>query len=203
MVPVEQHEVIPDATGQPLPGTDVPRGPGAVPGRRFVLRPAPGSVAPPELDADQRAVVEHATGAMPRSALVLGGPGTGKTSTLVELVGVRAGGSHDGLRRVLVLCHGRPAAHDLRSRLVRRLGGTQAGTSVMTLHGFCLALLRRYGDPVTGGSEVRVLTAPEQDFRIRELLGWHDTTGWPTDLAQAASTRGLAGEMREIGRVHV
>lgn len=164
-------------------------------GRRFVLAPAPSGdeAAPVHLDDDQRRVVEHRG-----SAVVLGAPGTGKTTTLVEWVAARAqrSGGTGELDRYLVLTHGRAAAQALRARLVRRLGRTQTGASVMTLHGFSHALIRRYGRAGGPDTEVRLLTAPEQDFRIRELLAGHDTAGWPPDLVAAASTRGLAEQMR-------
>jgi hypothetical protein len=44
------------------------------------VRRTPVRTAPPALDADQRRVVEHPNGPL----LVLAGPGTGKTTTLVE-----------------------------------------------------------------------------------------------------------------------
>ena len=158
--------------------------------RRVILAPAPpdDEISPP-LDADQRSVVDH-----DGCAVVLGGPGTGKTSTLVEWVGVRAAVDDEGLDRYLILTHGRSAAQSLRARLVRRVGRTQTGATVMTLHGFCHGLVRRFAD--ADAAPVRLLTAPEQDFRIRELLAGHDTSAWPPDLAAAAQTRGLAGQMR-------
>src|SRR4029079_9628355 len=45
-----------------------------------LVRTAPAPVSAPVLDAAQRRVVEHAGGPL----LVLAGPGTGKTTTLVE-----------------------------------------------------------------------------------------------------------------------
>ncbi len=162
--------------------------------RNVVLVPAPASsqAQAPRLDDDQRRVVDH-----DGCAVVLGGPGTGKTTALVEWVAMRAArDGSGGLDRYLVLTHGRQAARALRSRLVRRLGRTETGATVMTLHGFCHALVRRFADPGEAAAPVRLLTAPEQDFRIRELLVGHDTSGWPPDIAAAAQTRGLAGQLR-------
>ena len=69
------------------------------------------AVAVPELDPSQRAVVDHGSGPL----LVLAGPGTGKTTTLVEAVveRVRRGLTPD---QVLVLTFSRKAAEELRSR---------------------------------------------------------------------------------------
>ncbi len=122
---------------------------------------------------------------------MVGGPGTGKTTTLVELVARRVEERGVALDRVLVLTHGRAGAHRLRSAIMQRLGRTESGTSVMTLHGLCRALVGQFG-----GGAPRLLTAPEQDFRIRELLDGLDTSGWPAELAAASGTREFAAQMR-------
>src|SRR5204862_4077440 len=66
------------------------RMPPARPAYRLV-RPAVAPSAAPALDAEQRAVVAHAAGPL----LVLAGPGTGKTTTLVESVVSRVAGGID------------------------------------------------------------------------------------------------------------
>jgi superfamily I DNA/RNA helicase len=45
----------------------------------------------------------------------------------------------------------------------------------MTFHAFCYALVRRFGneaDPESNdfGAPLRLLTGPEQEFRVREIL---------------------------------
>src|SRR5882757_5345277 len=105
----------PGATNVPaMPGAAYAMGP-SVGGYRLVRAPVVHA-APPVLDAAQRAVVEHRHGPL----LVLAGPGTGKTTTLVEAVTarVRAGTPPE---RVLVLTFSREAALDLRERLSARL----------------------------------------------------------------------------------
>ncbi|MEU3501242.1 UvrD-helicase domain-containing protein, partial [Streptomyces hundungensis] len=57
----------------------------ASPGAYRLVRTPPVPVDPPLLDAPQRRVVDHRSGPL----LVLAGPGTGKTTTLVEAVAAR------------------------------------------------------------------------------------------------------------------
>src|SRR5881227_4450743 len=102
----------------------------APPTYRLVTEPLPPP-RPPVLDEHQRAVVEHPGGPL----LVLAGPGTGKTTTLVEAVARRVEG---GLSpdEVLVLTFSRKAAQELRDRITARLGTTTAGPSAWTFHAF-------------------------------------------------------------------
>lgn len=170
---------------------------GAMAERRFQL--APPRVLdeqPVWLDEHQQRVVEHRFEGGTGALLVVGGPGAGKTTTLVSSVVARAA---DGdLSRHLVLTASRPAAQDLRAELVRRCGRSQLAPKVMTVHGFCHALVRRFADPDLLGDQMRLLTAPEQEFRVRELLQGHDTSGWPQDLEAAATTRAFATEVRAV-----
>ena len=127
---------------------------------------------PPVLDPAQRAVVEHAGGPL----LVLAGPGTGKTTTLVECVVDRIERRNATPDSILVLTFSRKAAADLRTRIAARLGRTTVAPMAMTFHAFCYALVRRFADDVGGvdtpgfGTPLRLLTGPEQEFRVRETL---------------------------------
>ena len=151
----------------------------------------------PLLDAAQRAVVDHAGGPL----LVLAGPGTGKTTTLVEAVVdriERRGATPDS---ILVLTFSRKAAADLRMRIAARLGRTVITPVAMTFHAFCYALVRRFAPTEGFASPIRLLTGPEQEFRVREtLLGTLETrrTEWPSTLARAFPTRAFAGEVRAV-----
>ncbi|NJP42423.1 ATP-dependent helicase [Actinacidiphila epipremni] len=163
-----------------------------------LLRTPPAQARPPVLDADQRAVVEHRDGPL----LVLAGPGTGKTATLVEAALARV---RDGTppERVLVLTFGRRAAVDLRDRMAARgLAGMQAST----FHSFCYALLREHQSAADFQEPVRLLSGPEQDLLVRELLAGQAAleregrgrVRWPDDLRAALTTRGFADEVRAV-----
>ncbi|WNI19772.1 ATP-dependent helicase [Actinacidiphila sp. ITFR-21] len=155
--------------------------------------------APPVLDASQRAVVEHPWGPL----LVLGGPGTGKTATLVEAVAarVRAGTPPE---RILVLTFDHRAALALRERMAARLG-TQ-GPQATTFPAFSYGLLRAHQPADRYAEPLRLLSGPEQDLLVRELLAGQAGQArdgrahvrWPDDLRAALTTRGFADEVRAV-----
>ncbi|MEO6821045.1 MAG: ATP-dependent DNA helicase [Candidatus Nanopelagicales bacterium] len=158
-------------------------------------RAAPLSVLPPALDEDQLRVVAHRGGPL----LVLAGPGTGKTTTLVEAMVARLAGP-DALRadQVLGLTFGRRAAQQWREQVVARLGGGLTPT-VTTFHSFSYALVRRQADSDAFVAPPRLLSGPEQELRLRELLQGSVRDGrlaWPAQLRAALGTRGLAAEVR-------
>ncbi|WP_040479228.1 ATP-dependent DNA helicase [Longispora albida] len=147
-------------------------------------------------DPAQRTVIAHSG-----PLLVLGGPGTGKTSTLVECVAQRvAEGADPG--RVLVWAFSRRSAAALKDRISARVAsvGTVAEPLVRTPHGYAFSLLRlaasRRGDPAP-----KLITGPEQDLIIRELIRGALEDGredWPADLRPALLTRGFATELRDL-----
>ncbi|MFL6138596.1 MAG: ATP-dependent helicase [Frankiaceae bacterium] len=159
-------------------------------------RTPPHQAPPPHLDAAARAVVEHAGGPL----LVLAGPGTGKTTTLVEAVAARVARGTP-LDRILVLTFSRKAAAELRERITARLGVTTESPAAWTFHAFCYALVRAWSPPDAFGEPLRLLSGPEQDVAIRELLMGavaDGTSAWPPTLAPALPTRGFAEEVRAL-----
>jgi superfamily I DNA/RNA helicase/RecB family exonuclease len=164
----------------------------------YVLRRRTSApVDAPVLEPAQRAVVEHPGGPL----LVLAGPGTGKTTTLVETVVDRI--ERRGLRpdQVLVLTFSRKAAEELRTRITARLGRTGVLPTAATFHSFGYGLLRQFAPADLFVDPISLLSAPEQDVRLRELLvGSRDmgTVAWPEALVPAIRTRGLAHEMQAL-----
>lgn len=143
-----------------------------------------------ELDTSQRGVSEPVAGI----TCVLGGPGTGKTVTLVESVVRRV---QDGapLSEVAVLAGSRQAAQQLRRAVVGRLGQAQTQPLFTTVHGLALGLLR-LAEP-SDELPWALLRAPEQEERIRDLLA-HGRASWPASLQPALGTRGFARQLREV-----
>ncbi|MBP2405007.1 ATP-dependent helicase [Streptomyces syringium] len=165
-----------------------------------LVRTRPGPVGPPELDARQRAVVDHRDGPL----LVLAGPGTGKTTTLVEAVAERVRRGTDP-ERILVLTFSRKAAVELRDRMAARLGAAH-GLRATTFHSYCYALVRAHQDVDLFIDPLRLLSGPEQDVVVRELLAGQaeleragrEAVRWPDELRACLTTRGFADEVRAV-----
>lgn len=158
-------------------------------------RPTPAE--PIELDEDQLRVVNHRIGAL----RVLAGPGTGKTTTLVEAMAARLIGDQP-LKpdEVLGLTFGRRAALDWRDRVTVKVGGGFVPT-ISTFHSFCYALVRQFQSPEDYLAPFRLLSGPEQEARSRLLFSNSISDGnltWPTELMPAVGTRGLAEEVRSV-----
>ncbi|WP_432127032.1 ATP-dependent helicase [Streptomyces sp. bgisy082] len=186
----------PPHQGQPHPGPGRQRTPGAY----RLVRTAPAPLDPPRLDAAQREVVEHDGGPL----LVLAGPGTGKTTTLVESVAARMERGTDP-ERLLVLTFSRKAAVELRDRMAARLGGSRPPQAT-TFHSYCYALIRAHQDAGLFAEPLRLLSGPEQDLAVRELLAGQidlERNGlggirWPDELRACLTTRGFADEVRAV-----
>ena len=97
----------------------------------------------PTLDEHQQRVVDHPGGPL----LVLAGPGTGKTTTLVEAIVDRIEHRGASPESVLALTFSRKAAEQLRDRVTARLGRTTSTTMCSTFHSFAYGLIRRYSPP--------------------------------------------------------
>ncbi|MFD5538196.1 ATP-dependent helicase, partial [Streptomyces sp. NPDC127079] len=166
---------------------------------RLVRTPS-ADVHPPHLDAAQRAVVDHESGPL----LVLAGPGTGKTTTLVESVAARIARGADP-ERILVLTFSRKAAVELRDRMALRVGAARAPRAT-TFHSYCYALVRAHQDSGLFMNPLRLLSGPEQDVTVRELLAGAaelerlglDPVRWPDELRACLTTRGFADEVRAV-----
>jgi superfamily I DNA/RNA helicase/RecB family exonuclease len=165
------------------------------PAYRLIRRPLPAAAAP-RLDEAQQRVVDHEGGPL----LVLAGPGTGKTTTIVAAVADRIERRGVDPERVLVLTFSRKAAAELRERITARLRRTTREPLAMTFHSYAYALARR--EFVLAGDEPpRLLSAPEQLLEIRRMLRGEAQDGgarWPERLRPALGTRGFAEEVRDL-----
>jgi superfamily I DNA/RNA helicase/RecB family exonuclease len=165
-----------------------------------LVRRASEAAAAVQLDRSQQAVVDLVAAPGHGPLLVLAGPGTGKTTTLVEAVAARVAAGTDP-DRVLTLTFSRKAAGELRTRIAGRLGETVMAQSAWTFHAFAYALAGETRPPEDAGRPLRLLSGPEQDVVVRDLLAGDVAEGsvaWPHELAVALRTRGFADEVRAL-----
>lgn len=164
------------------------------------MRPARAATAGvPRLDGAQAEVLLLADGA---SAAVLGAPGTGKTTVLVEAVAERVAQRGYATDEVLALSASRTAATALRDRIALRLGVPTNGPLARTATSLAFQLVGERARRL-GAEPPRLLTGGEQDQIIAELLSGHmeDGTGphWPEPLVdEVRALRGFRTELREL-----
>ncbi|MDV7352601.1 ATP-dependent DNA helicase [Rhodococcus oxybenzonivorans] len=138
---------------------------------------------------------------------VLGGPGTGKTSLLVDVAVDRITGGEDP-EHVLVLTQSRRAAGRLREEITAALlgQGEQHGARatreplVRTVHSYAFAVLRLQA-AAHGNPPPRLITGAEHDAVLREMLHGDIADGahlWPERLRPALGLGGFAVEVRDL-----
>jgi superfamily I DNA/RNA helicase/RecB family exonuclease len=152
------------------------------------------------LDPSQRAVVELADGV---SAAVLGAPGSGKTTTIVEVVADRILNRGFDPRSVLVLAASRAAATTLRDRLAVRVGVPTDGPLARTAASFAYEIVG-VAARAAGHTPPRLVTGAEQDADLAALLEGHLAdrgTGpaWPDPLTpEVRRTARFRSELRDL-----
>lgn len=166
------------------------------PGVRLVA-PASRTPVPLRYDDAQREVIDHAHGTL----RVIGGPGTGKTTVVAEAAArrLRDGAPADSL---LVLTLGRRAAARLRDEISRRSQVALQSPPVRSFESFAWGVLDRARRSRPEWGRPRLITGPEQELIIRELLAGaldgEGATAWPPRLRAALTTRGFARELRDV-----
>jgi superfamily I DNA/RNA helicase/RecB family exonuclease len=158
-----------------------------------------GALGARAIDERQRSVVDLP---VTTSGVVVGAPGTGKTTALVERVCalVEAGVHPD---EILVLTPSRVTATALRDRLALAVGRATSGALARSVASFAFQLVR--ATAVARGDEPpQLLTGPDEDQLVGDLLqGDADDEdagsgrGWPEWLSPGIrSTKGFRTEVR-------
>lgn len=162
------------------------------------MRRGAASVSP-VLDASQERVVSAVLAGGP--SVVLGAPGSGKTTTVVEAVVARvADGTPAG--EVLVLAPDRWAASSMRDRITARLDRTVVEPVARTAAAYAFSLIR--ADAAARGEPApRLITGPEQDAILADILAGHAAgegrdPGWPSWLRESLELRGFRHELRDL-----
>ena len=130
--------------------------------------------------------------------IVLGGPGTGKTATLVETV-VSLIKSDVDPNSILVLTYGRERASELRDKIVIQSGANAFEPIVRTFHSLAFSIINTQVE--ADDPKYVLISGAEQDSFIRELLANPEHSPqvkWPKVLEPALSTKGFARELRDL-----
>lgn len=155
-----------------------------------------------DLNDDQRRAAQHRGTPM----ILRGGPGTGKTSTLIANALSRIEEGQDP-NSILMITYGRERASELRDAVALHTTVAMNEPLARTFHSLAFSILKMkmsVDDP-----EPILMSGPEQDFYIRQLLEGDlanlDESGvsyWTPDLvdpkAPAIATRGFARELRDL-----
>lgn len=154
---------------------------------------------PIALDPSQHAVVRLPDRA---SAAVLGAPGSGKTTTITELVADRILNRGWGADEVLVLSSSRLTASAHRDLLALRVGVPTTGPLARTAASIAFEMAA-VGAAAAGGAVPRLITGGEQDADFAQLLAGHEAEGtgppWPHPLGpEVRALRGFRTELREL-----
>ncbi|WP_289233004.1 ATP-dependent helicase [Barrientosiimonas endolithica] len=160
-------------------------------------RAAELGAAPPLLDEVQQRAVDATDPVL----LVRGAPGTGKSLVAVEMVAA-AVARGVAPEHCLVLSPTRQAAAALRDRVTARLAGTTSEPLSRSHQALGFGLLRQAA-ALRGDPTPRLLSGPEQDVVLRELLAGYaagdaPSPPWPVDLREALGTRGFRAELRDL-----
>lgn len=132
--------------------------------------PAPTSdTAKKAYDEFQRAAIEA-----PTPALIVAGPGSGKTSTLIGRAEYIIRDLGVSAPRVLALTFSRKAAQEMEERLQQALNVDPARApsslpEVSTFHAFCANLLRQYGTLVGLREDFMLIDEAEGYFLLRQM----------------------------------
>ncbi|WP_247826635.1 ATP-dependent helicase [Arthrobacter antioxidans] len=138
--------------------------------------------------------------------LVLGAPGSGKSSLLTDLAVARIGGGAVEPEGLLLLGPTRAASTRLRDELTAKLDRSISTAPARTWASYAFDLIRRAraeGRTPAITRAPRLLSGAEQDLIIKELLSGHGRDGapaldWPSGLALALPTRGFRQEIRDL-----
>jgi len=132
----------------------------------------------------------------PGRTAIFGGPGTGKTTTLIRSALARVESGFDP-SSLLILTYGRERASDLRDEIARGAQSTSFEALARTFHSLAFSILNeklRPEDPT-----YILISGAEQDAYIKDLLSNdHVEIDWHADLDQARKTRGFIREVRDL-----
>ena len=137
-------------------------------------------------------------------AVVLGGPGTGKSSLLIDAAvqHIVAGGKAE---EIMFVAPSKEAASQLREQIFQRVATQDnyatKGAIIRSVHAWAFALLRSIR-LAEGRQAPRLITGAEHDIEIRTLLRGMiqdgETAAWPENIRPALPMVGFARQLRDL-----
>jgi len=127
--------------------------------------------------------------------VVIGAPGTGKTSLLIQAALSRIEGGQNP-NSILLITYDRERASELRDAIALASSQTMFEPLARTFHSLAFSILKKKQGP--NDLEPILLSGPEQEKFIRDLLVDDKKVNWPKDLEAAITTSGFVRELRDL-----
>ncbi|MSV87244.1 MAG: AAA family ATPase, partial [Actinobacteria bacterium] len=143
---------------------------------------------------EQKSVIAHRGSPL----VVLAGPGTGKTTLLVESALSRIADGQNP-NSILLLTYGRERASELRDAVALRTTAIMHEPLARTFHSLAYSILKMKSH--VDAPEPILMSGPEQEYFITQLLEGDIASTkkyWPADLEKALTTHGFARELRDL-----
>ncbi len=101
--------------------------------------------------------------------MLLAGPGTGKTFTIVRRIEKML---KEGIEPDAILCltFSDAAANEMRGRLIKKLGVIASGVDIYTYHSFCNDIIKLYPNQFSLSANVRLITETEKIKIMKDCI---------------------------------
>ncbi|MFW5970486.1 MAG: ATP-dependent helicase [Desulfovermiculus sp.] len=130
-----------------------------------------------QLDPQQKAAVETRA----EKALVVAGPGSGKTRVITERCAHLIENYQVSPFEILCITFTRKGAQEMQERLVARLGNQAYKITIKTLHAFALHMINRHSELVGLRAPITVYSDFEEQYLLKEVakeIGLHTGKAW-------------------------
>ena len=109
--------------------------------------------------------------------LVLAGPGTGKTFTVVHRISAML---EKGINpeKILCLTFSEAAANEMRNKIAKAFGKIDIGVNIYTYHGFCNELIAEHAEEFELSDNYRIITQTISRQFIKECIDEYHPVGY-------------------------